>query len=149
MVILNKYLLGILTAAILLGASYFFGYKSGLGNVITNTVEVKGNTEVVERYKIITVTKIVKPDGTVEETTKTEDKDSKSSTSSSGKNVAVTPRSNKYSLGLFAVSKLNREEYRKLLPGVSVGYNLGKDTWVKLGYVPADNMVMMGIEIQF
>lgn len=149
MTILNKWLFGILTAAILLGSAYFFGYKSGLGNVVTQTVEVKGATETVEKYKIITVTKIIKPDGTVEETTKTEDKDTKNSSSSSGKNVAVTPRSNKYSLGLFAASKLNRQEYQKLLPGVTAGYNLGKDCWIKLGYIPADSIVMIGIELQF
>lgn len=132
---------------------FYAGYQTGAGKVVTVTEHVKGETEIVFRDRIVTVTKIVQKDGTVTEVTKTEEKDKTEKTKTDTNKVAVTAARMKYSLGLFAVPKIVREggEVKRvsLLPGVSAGYNLGNNYWLKLGVVPADSTLSGGIEIHF
>ncbi len=101
---INKYTLGL----ILLIVSFGGGYYSGKGNkevqIQEKIVEIKGEKEIVVKDNIITVTKIVRPDGTVEETTKTEEKKTveKSKEVSSEKDIVSIskPVLSNYSLGL-------------------------------------------------
>lgn len=138
---------------LLLAISFFLGYKKGSGNVITVTKEIKGETQIQYKDRIVTVTKIIRPDGTIEETTKTEDKSKSTTKKETQKDVAVTPAKDKYSLGLITSPHVERDGMSvrkvKLLPGVTAGYNLGNDIWVKFGTVPADSIYVMGIEITF
>ena len=132
---------------------FYAGYQTGAGKVVTVTEHTKGETLTVFKDRIVTVTKIVQKDGTVTEVTKTEEIDKTEKSKTDSNKVAVTPARMKYSLGLLAVPKLIREggEIKRvtLLPGVSAGYNLGNETWLKLGVVPADSIVVAGIEIHF
>ena len=132
---------------------FYAGYQTGAGKIVTVTEHVKGKTETVFRERIVTVTKIVQKDGTVTEVTKTEEIDKTEKTKTDSNKVAVTPARMKYSLGLFVVPETIWEDGAiksvRILPGVSAGYNLGKEVWLKLGVVPADSTYMTGIEIHF
>ena len=148
----------LIAAGLVLVAAFFGGwYLGGSGKVetITETHTVKGDTVTVYRDRIVTVTKIVRPDGTVEETTKTEEKDKKKEEKIVDNNVKVTPNHPKWSLGYQA--KLGGVEhsgstglpYPKLLHGITAGYHIGKDVWLKSGAIPSDNTYTIGLEIQF
>jgi len=132
---------------------FYAGYQTGAGKVVTVTEHVKGETGIVFRDRIVTITKIVQKDGTVTEITKTEDSSKTEKSKTDTNKIAVTAARMKYSLGLFAVPKIVREDGAiksvRLLPGVSAGYNLGKEVWLKLGVVPADSSMSVGIEIHF
>ena len=135
---------------LLLVGAFVAGTKWGSVNT-TVVKEVKGETKVVYKDRIVTVTKIVRPDGTTEETTKTEEKEG-SKKSKNSDTVAQVYRP-KYSLGLIASSHVERDglSIRRvtLLPGVTAGYNIFNNTWVKFSTVPADNIYTLGIEIHF
>jgi hypothetical protein len=139
--------------ASLIAGIFYAGYHTGAGKVITTTERIKGETEIVYKDRIVTVTKTVQPDGTVTETTKTEDSSKTEKTKTEANKVAVAAARMKYSLGLFTMPKVIRGggEIKRvsLLPGVSAGYNLGNEVWLKLGYVPADSIGVIGIEIHF
>lgn len=139
--------------ASIVGAIFYAGYHLGAGQVITNIERIKGETEIVYKDRIVTVIKTVQPDGTVTETTKTEDSSKTEKSKTDGSKTVVSAARMKYSLGLFTIPKIIREggEIKRvsLLPGVSAGYNLGKEIWLQFGYVPADSMGMVGIEIHF
>ena len=139
--------------AIIVASIFYVGYQTGAGKVVTVTEHTKGETLTVFKDRIVTVTKIVQKDGTVTEVTKTEEIDKTEKSKTDSNKVAVTPARMKYSLGLLAVPKLIREggEIKRvsLLPGVSAGYNLGNDVWIKLGFVPAAETAMLGVEVHF
>lgn len=124
--------------------------------VETVTKEVKGETVTVVKDRIITVTKIIRPDGTVEETTKTEEKNknkTEKETSKSSGDIIVYRIPN-YSLGYISRirlvdSKSSILPQPKLSHGAIAGYRLVNDIWLKAGAIPSDNIYMLGVEIRF
>lgn len=118
--------------------------------------EVKGETITVYKDRIITVTKIVRPDGTVEETTKTEEKDKtkKEKETKKDSGQVVVYRVPKYSLGYTLRPKWPRGD-EDLLPGpaishgITAGYHMGYNVWLKAGIIPSDKIYTLGIEYQF
>lgn len=96
-----RWIISLLIAIVVSGAT---GYYLGSGNVRVEkqVVTEKGETKVVIRDHIVTVTKVVHPDGTTTETTKTEDKDKTSEEhhSSTDTSVVTTPVLPNYSLGV-------------------------------------------------
>ena len=105
---MNKYTL----IAILVLASGGLGYYLGSGNVRVEEkiVKEKGEITIKEVEKIVTVTKIVRPDGTVEETRREEDKTRDEKQKSSNTEIARVeePNQPQYSLGLTFRSEYSR-----------------------------------------
>lgn len=137
-------------------AAFILGAKLGSTHKVeTVTKEVKGETVTVFKDRIITVTKIVRPDGTTEETTKTEEKDKTEKKKESKTDPVVVSRpSPKYSLGYTLRPKwpgMDREVISKptISHGVTAGYHMGYNVWLKAGAIPADSIYTLGIEIQF
>lgn len=165
---LNKYTIGLLLLAI----TFLGGYYSGKGDrevqIQEKIVTEEGEKEIVIRDKIVTVTKIVRPDGTVEETTKTEDKKTAEKTSSSSsekdKSVVSKPILSKYSLGLkywtpLADKRVEGQEGRDPLDTgrdirsyrnweATLGYRVMGEVWVIGGY-KFSNEVSVGLQLQF
>lgn len=148
-------ILGVLI--ILLGV-FLGGFYSGRGEkqveTVEKVVEKQGEVQVVYRDHIITVTKIVKPDGTVTEVTKTEDQDKKTDTKTDvvtdDKQVITTPQLSRYSLGLFGqIRDIQLSQLPRPQLGVSAGVRVVGDIWAKLGIVPADKSISLGIDIHF
>jgi len=132
----------------------YIGIKWGSVNTVIEK-EVKGETVTVYKDRIVTVTKIVRPDGTVEETTKTEEKDkSKKKKETKTEPVVVSKPKAKYAVGYILRPKWPKGE-KDLLPGpavshgVSAGYNLLDPLWLKFGVIPSDNIYTLGLEVQF
>lgn len=148
----------ILAGLILILAVFLGGYYSGKGDVEIQTVEKiverEGKTVTVVKDHIITVTKTVEPDGTTTEVTKTEDKSTdktkETHVTDLDKSTVTTPVLSRYSLGLFGqvrdiqVSKL-QEVHPQL--GISAGVRTFGDVWLKLGVIPADKSIQLGLEM--
>ena len=147
-----KLVAGLLLAVVLFLAGAKF---ASTHTVETVTKEVKGETITVVQDRIVTVTRTVHPDGTVTETTKTEEKTkNKKKKETSTEPVVVSKPHPKYSLGYTLRPKWPRGE-NDLLPGpaishgITAGYHLGYDLWLKAGAIPADKIYTLGIEYQF
>jgi len=126
--------------------------------------EVKGETQIVYKDRVVTVTKTVKPDGTTTETTRTEEK-SKDETKTTEKtevakeesgNRTETPVSSNYSLGVSYVAVIR--SYNDLLPGLSpsvsniqitAGRRLLGDLWLDIGVAPVGGVYSLGVSFKF
>lgn len=146
-----------LLAGVIAAALFVVGAKWGSTHTTeTVTKEVKGETVTVYKDRIITVTKIVRPDGTTEETTKTEEKDKLETEkkSTKGGDKIYVYRIPNYSVGYISRIRLVDDKSHvapvpKLSHGVTAGYRLVRDVWLKAGAIPADNIYMLGVEIRF
>lgn len=144
----------LIIASLLLIGSFVAGMRLGSTTKIVEK-EVKGETVTVYKDRVITVTKIVRPDGTTEEITKTEEKDkTKKKKETKTEPVVVIKSKPKYSVGYVLRPKWPRGD-EDLLPGpaishgVSVGYNLLDPLWLKFGVIPSDKIYTLGVEIHF
>lgn len=144
-------------ALVVLLIAYAAGYFEGAGQVRTVTVEhvveKQGDTQVVYRDHIITVTKEVDPDGKEITTTKTEQvaehEDQKTEESVEDKKTEVTPAEKNYSLGLLYNARLG-----DLLPGPSRveldgGRRLLGPIWLDLHVVPVEREAAIGFRVEF
>lgn len=167
----------ILAGVLLLLASAIGGYVTGKGDkeiVIQEKVVTKeGATKIVYKDRIVTVIKEIKPDGTVTETTKTEEKDKvvdkTTKETDSSKDSSTTPAAPRYSLGIYAINTSIAEKLSGSVPtareplsgdtgpvldkskynlGVSAGINILNPIWLKFGYVPAVKQVSIGLDLQ-
>lgn len=147
----------LIIGGLLLIGGFIAGVKWGSTHTVeTVTKEVKGETITVVKDRIITVTRTVYPDGTVTETTKTEEKDKtkkkKETQKDSGK--VIVYKMPKYSLGYTLRPKWPRGD-EDLLPGpaishgVTAGYHIGYNLWLKAGAIPSDKIYTLGLEVQF
>jgi hypothetical protein len=84
--------------AMLVAAGLGYYYGKGQKEVITQ--KVKGEERVVYKDKIVTVTKVVKPDGTVTEEIKTEDRSGSKDSRTSSTDTQVRSKQSQYKLGL-------------------------------------------------
>lgn len=154
--LVNKYTIG----GLLIVVVGLVGYYLGQGQVEIQTVErvitKEGESRVEYKDRIVTVIRTVKPDGTVTETTKTEDKsgtkEKKSSETATDKERIVTPVLAKYSLGLRYWNKVALDslvkpslEYDRL--EVSVGHRVWGGLWADVGY-RLDNSLSLGIRLE-
>jgi hypothetical protein len=154
-ILINK--LKLIAAVLLIVGAFILGAKLGSTHTTeTVTKEVKGETVTVFKDRVITVTKIVRPDGTTEETTKTEEKDKTKTKKETKKDsgTVVVYKIPKYSLGYVARVRLLPEE-DNILPrptishGVTGGYHIGYNVWLKAGAIPSDKIYTLGVELQF
>lgn len=153
----NKYFLIAIAALALFVGGFYVGRGQKQVEIQEKVVTVKGETEIVIRDKIVTVTRVVRPDGTIEESTRTEDRDRKESSRSEevAKEKSKVTRSiaSQYSLGLKywvpnsdildvgRVRNINNYE-------VQVGRRLVGDVWIQGGY-RLDKQVSIGLQLQF
>jgi hypothetical protein len=154
---INKYTVGLLVAIGVFIGGFYLGKGQKQVEIQEKIVREKGEKEIVIRDKIITVTKILKPDGTIEETTKTEDKQSaeksKSSSTEKDKVVVSTPILSKYSLGLKywadVTDKLDEGKLKdKNKYEITAGYRMIGEVWGTIGY-KLDNSLSLGLSLQF
>jgi hypothetical protein len=125
-------------ALLLLG--FAWGFSRGQENVETvvqeRIVVKEGETKVEYRDKIVTVIKEVKPDGTITETTKTEDKqgtkEKKKSIVDNQKKQETKPVLPTYSVAGGVVASLGPDI---LTPGyyISGGYRVLGPAWIEVG----------------
>lgn len=155
---INKYTVGL--AAVI--AAALAGFYTGRGQkeveIQEKIITTKGETQTVFKDRIITVTKVLRPDGTVEETTRTEDKSGSSSTKSSEKSkekdTVTTSIASQYSLGLkywaSLDDKFNEADRTVRDTGryeVVAGYRILGDIWVEGGY-RLDKQLSVGLRVQ-
>lgn len=118
-----------------LGAVFSGGYYLGSGNG-------KQSEKLVYKDKIVTVTKIVKPDGTVISETKTENK--------TGTTTVSKPILPNYSLSVYAVKPLElRTITKKPDLGLGAGYRLIGNIWAELLVIPAQQTAALGVSLKF
>jgi hypothetical protein len=84
---------------LLIAVAFAGGLYLGRGQREVVTIEKKGEERLVYKDKIVTVIRTVKPDGTVSEETRTEDRSGTKSSSTTDRSVAIKSQS-KYRLGV-------------------------------------------------
>jgi hypothetical protein len=89
----------IVIVIVLLATAFAGGLYLGRGQREVVTVEKKGEERLVYKDKIVTVIRTVRPDGTVTEETRTEDRSGTKSSSTTDRSVATKSQS-KYRLGV-------------------------------------------------
>lgn len=155
---MNKYIIGLVVAAGLFLGGFYTGRGQKQVEVQEKVVTIKGETLTVFKDRIVTVTKIVRPDGTVEETTRTEEKEGKKETKTAEKkketDSVTTSIASKYSLGLKYWASFDdkfsdtRETVRDTgRYEVTAGYRLMGDVWLEAGY-RLDKQVSLGLRVQ-
>lgn len=148
----NKYLI----VLVLLVASGLGGFYLGRGQkeiqIQEKIVTTEGESHIEYRDRIVTVTKIVRPDGTTEETTKTEEKEGteEKKTKVAEKDKSRTEKSlaSNYSLG--AMYRLKYGDLtRSALNSVEVtgGRRLIGDVWLDVGATTSD--VAVGLSVKW
>lgn len=154
MIQLHHMILGATVSTILAAASGYF-YGKGQKELIEQEriVYKQAETVTVFRDRIVTVTKEVKPDGTITETTKNEESDksvTEELTESDIDHIVQTrPVLASYSLGLHAVSNLRSVGTTRPQIGISVGSRTVGPFWTVLQVVPQSGAVSLGISIEF
>jgi hypothetical protein len=148
--------MSITTKAKVLGVLFVFLLGAYLGIKLGSTTqviekEVKGETVTIVKDRIVTVTRTVYPDGTVTESTKTEEKDKSKKKKETKKEsgTVVVYKVPKYSLGYTLRPKWDLLSGSAISHGVTAGYNLGYNLWLKAGAIPSDNIYTLGVEFQF
>lgn len=130
MTLLNK----ITASIIILLLAFCAGFLSGKKEII------KTQDKIVYKDRIVTVTKIQKPDGTIVTETKTEDKQG------SQTKTAERPVLPRYSAGIIATPNFNKFQFDY---GATAGIRLFDNVWTKASYTPALKYLTLGIELQF
>lgn len=144
-------------ALVLLAAAGLAGFYLGRGQreVVVEERIVEKRGETVTKYvdRVVTVTKIIRPDGTVEETTKTEDRagssESRSSERDSSNSSKTKSLASNYSVGakywITSVSAMSRPELQQI--EVTAGRRILGDIWADIG-VRTDS-VAVGVSLKF
>lgn len=148
---MNRYILGGLL--ILLLGSGLGGFYLGRGQKEVQIVEKEGKAVIQYKDRVVTVTKTIKPDGTVTEITKTEEKSRDTEIDTRSSDTTTKSLSSTYSLGLkywlpISIDIINPAQYS--LEGLEItgGYRLVGDSWLDLG-VKLDRSVALGLSVKF
>lgn len=157
---MNKY--GVMAIALLVLGSGLTGYYLGKGDkevvIQEKVIYQQGETKVEYRDRIVTVTKIVKPDGTVIETQKTEDRERKEEKKDTvivdDKSSKSTPILSKYSLGArywlpLALDSLGDKNTYMNTNAIEItaGRRVFGEIWVEGGY-RLDREVSLGFSLK-
>lgn len=140
---------------------FAWGYYLGKGQTEVRTevqdriVYKEGETHTVYVDRIVTVTKTVKPDGTVTEVTKTEDKNTTKETKNeqvakeTSKETTVKSTQSQYSLGVGYRPTFDREhlyDYSRF--EATAGYRVIGPAWIELGLRPATRDFTIGVRVE-
>jgi len=124
----------VLLSLVLLAAVFVGGFFSGKSEKLIT------KDKLVYKDRIVTVTKIIHPDGTVEEVTKVEDRQG------SQTKIISQPKLPRFSTGIIAQTRYDRY---KVNYGVVSGMRIIDNVWLKASFVPADKQVALIAEYQF
>jgi hypothetical protein len=133
------------------------GFYIGRGNKEVEIREIRTKGETVTKIvdRIVTVTRTVHPDGTVEEKTTTENKDTniKDKEKSTDRDSLTSSNTSNYSLGVhywipLSSRILDPETYSIKAVDVSIGRRLIGDIWVDGSY-RFNGDLALGIRLQF
>jgi hypothetical protein len=154
---MSKYIAGLIALAAVFLGGFYVGRGQKEIEIQEKIVEVKGETTTVYRDRIVTVTKVVKPDGTTEETTRTEEKEGrkeeKTVDKSKEKDSATRSIASNYSLGLKYWASLDDKSSVGNVRDtgkyeLTAGRRLLGDVWLGVGY-KLDKQVSLGISVHF
>ncbi len=151
---MNKYVALLIAAVVLFGAGFYAGKGQTQVEIQEKVVYRDSETRVEYRDRTVTVTKIVRPDGTTEETTRTEEKEKSEETTiverDRQKEKLTTLVLSDYSLGLKYWASLSdkldirdRNNYE-----LTAARRLIGEVWVQ-GGVRMDKSVAVGLSVQF
>lgn len=158
MTLMHKLVALVIVTAVAAGTGYYYGRGNKQVEVREKIVTVKGETITQYKDRIVTVTRVVRPDGTTEETTRTEDKQGSSEQRTTEKkkdtDTATTSIARSYSLGLKYRTRLSdipdiqqagrdRNNYE-----MTAGYRLMGDVWIQSG-LQLDGSVSLGVAYQW
>lgn len=135
-------------------ALFLGGYWAGKGQtqVIEKERIVKGETVTVTVEKIVTVIRVVKPDGTTTETTSTTERqiDKTKETEIVDKSKETTPVANDYGVGGGVKASLKSVDINAFKPDyyVAVSRRIIGDAWIDLS-VSTDSQVGLGVKLEF
>lgn len=140
----------LLTAVLVMLASFAGGFYYGKGEREVVTITKKGETHTVFKDRIVTVTRIIRPDGTVEETTKTEEKEGSKDTKNTEKDTKSKPILADYSVGAkyWAGKGRDIDSYLRNTE-VMVGRRMIGDIWLEAGVLPVDMQLSLGVSFKF
>lgn len=164
-----KLLAGLIILLSVFAGGFYVGKGQTRVEIQEKIVRVEGESKTVYKDKVVIVEKTVYPDGTVKETTKTEEKEGSKETRTTSdekdRKTVTTPILSNYSLGLKYWASLddkctNREDNTtcgKLDMGkvkdknsyeITAGRRIIGETWLT-GGVRLDKQVSLGIALQF
>lgn len=153
MTILHKTILLIIYTAGIFTLGYYAGKGDKEVQIVEKVITKEGETKTVYKDRIVTVTKVVKPDGTTTETTRTEEKEGTKETKrtevASNKDTKSTPILPKYSVaggllqGIYTLSRLHfRPDYY-----ITGGYRVLGPTWLEIGSNTKEELTL-GVRIE-
>lgn len=128
------------------------GYYQGKGTAEVRVVEHAAKTLIEYKDRIVTVTKTIRPDGTVTETTKTEDREKSVDSTVTDKSTVTIPVASNYSLGVRyqsayfeLISQAISNPYKGL--EVSAGRRILGPLWLEVG--AGIERITLGVRYEF
>lgn len=128
------------------------GYYQGKGQREIQIIEKVGETRTEWRNRIVTVTRVVRPDGTTEESTSTRDEERESSSRSSSRDNQSRPVLSNYSLGLSywasyssPIQDLSTADLRRI--ELHLGRRIVGEVWVEIGV--REESFSLGVSTKF
>ena len=138
----------IIIVLVLVLAAAGIGFYYGRGDKQIEIHEIKGETHVEFRDRIVTVTKTIQKDGTVIETTKTEEINRETDIKVVEKDSKSTPVTSKYSLSLGITSLTGlASPYDPSNYYVGAGTRVFGPVWLE-GSVRGDKSITLGIRYE-
>lgn len=138
----------LLLTALVLGGTFLGGLYIGKGQKEVVTIEKTGKTVVKYKDRIVTVTKIIKPDGTIEETTKTEDREGSTKEKTVDNSSTTKSLASDYSIGAkYWIRGLEEVEYRNV--EITAGRRMFGEIWLDVGVLPLEREVAVGLSFKF
>lgn len=156
---MNEYVIRIVAALAIFAGGFYTGKGQSRVDVQERIVYKQGETQTVYKDRIVVVEKTISPDGTVKETTRTEEKEgsSKQTTVSNDKDTQkiTTPILSNYSLGLkywaSMADKISVDGTRYRDTNnyeITAGYRTMGEVWIQGGY-KLDRQLSLGVALQF
>lgn len=143
--------LRVLVSILVVLAAFAGGWYMGNGQVTVEEINKETRTEIQYKDRIVTVTKTVQPDGTIVESTKTEDKSGSKLTEKKSSETTTTPALAHYSVGAGLARHVDFDSILEPKLGdyyVSGGMRVLGPGWVEVQYQPNANEVRLGIRVE-
>lgn len=131
------------------------GFYTGKGQVESTTITktIKGDEVIKTVDHIVTIIKTVKPDGTIIEERKNEDKQIQEHITyvDREKLVYTKPVLSNYSLGVMVTKSLSINSLINFKPDYSItaGYRAIGEFWLDTAYTPSTDTISLGISFKF
>lgn len=140
----------ILLAFLLLVAAFAGGFFLGKGEKQIVEHVTEGKERVVTKTRTVTVTKVIRPDGTIEEKTETKDSQADKETKKTETSKESKPALADYRVGAkywLDGKTIGDWQYRQV--EVTGARRLLGDVWGEVGILPIKREVSVGLSVQF